>query len=85
MILWPTRWLPKIDNIADSTGARPCHTASVTTVFFLIVQQDLSYTIEVTKRDAAAYTEADAWVADRQFATKVADRWERLPDPDRQY
>ena len=93
MILWPTRWLPKIDNIADPTRAHPWHTASMTTILFRIVQQDLDYAIEVTEGDAAPYTvsgfkteaEAEAWVADRQFATKVGDRWERLPDPDRRY
>jgi len=63
------------------------------TILFRIVQQDLNYAIEVTEPGASPYTvtgfkteeEAEAWVADRQFASKVSDRWKRLPDPDRQY
>jgi len=93
MFLCSTRWLPKFGNTARPTGARLCHNASMTTILFRIIQQDLSYAIEVTKGDVAPYTvsgfktaaEAEAWVADRQFATKVGDRWERLPDPDRRY
>src|SRR5215469_16721252 len=90
-LLYPL--LAKVRNIARPTGAPLCHNASMTTILFRIVQQDLSYAIEVTKGDVAPYTvsgfktaaEAEAWVADRQFATKVGDRWERLPDPDRRY
>jgi hypothetical protein len=49
--------------------------------------------VEVTEPGTPPYvisgfgTEADAeaWVADRQFATKIGDLWQRLPDPDRQY
>jgi hypothetical protein len=29
--------------------------------------------------------EAEVWVADRQFAAKIGEHWERLPDPDREY
>jgi hypothetical protein len=63
------------------------------TTLFRVIQQDLGYGVEVTEPGASPYTvsgfkteeEAEVWVADRQFATKVGDRWERLPDPDRKY
>jgi hypothetical protein len=62
-------------------------------ILFRIVEQELGYGVEVTEPRTAPYIvggfkteeEAEAWVADRQFAAKIGDRWERLPDPDRQY
>jgi hypothetical protein len=42
---------------------------------------DPTYTVE----GFGTEEEAEAWVADRQFAAKGADRWERLPDAERRY
>ena len=63
------------------------------TILFRILPQDPGYGVEVTEPGTPPYvisgfgTEADAeaWEADRQFATKIGDLWQRLPDPDRQY
>ena len=62
-------------------------------ILFRVVQQDLGYAVEVIEPGAAPYTaggfkteeEAEVWVADRQFAAKIGEHWERLPDPDREY
>ena len=62
-------------------------------LFRILTQDDGSCAVEVTEPGDPAYTvagfrteaEAEAWVADRQFAAKGADRWERLPDAERRY
>jgi len=62
-------------------------------LFRILPQGDGDYAVEITEPDVPAYTitgfkseaEAEAWVADRQFAAKDADRWERLPDAERRY
>ena len=62
-------------------------------LFRILPQGDGDYVLEVTEPGVPAYTiagfkseaEAEAWVADRQFSAKGADRWERLPDGERRY
>ena len=62
-------------------------------LFRILTQDDGSFAVEVTEPGDPAYTvpgfrteaEAEGWVADRQFAAKGADRWERLPDAERRY
>jgi hypothetical protein len=63
-------------------------------IFFRILpQEDSAYAVEVTEPGDPAYMvggfqtegDAEAWVADRQFASKGADRWQRLPDGERRY
>ncbi len=63
-------------------------------IFFRIMPgEDGGHAVEVTEPGDPAYTvggfrteaDAEAWVADRQFASKGADRWERLPDGDQRY
>jgi hypothetical protein len=63
-------------------------------IFFRIVVQDGgSYAVEITEPGQAPYSvpgfasedAAEAWVADRQFASRAADHWERRPDAERRY
>ena len=62
-------------------------------LFRILPQGEGDYAVEVTEPGDPAYTvtgfkseeEAEAWVADRQFSAKGADRWERLPDGERRY
>jgi hypothetical protein len=70
------------------------HTDEMAKIFFRIMPgEDGGHAVEVTEPGDPAYTvggfgteaDAEAWVADRQFASKGADRWERLPDGERRY
>jgi hypothetical protein len=62
-------------------------------LFRILPQGEDDYAVEVTEPGDPAYTvtgfrseaEAEAWVADRQFSAKGADRWVRLPDAERRY
>ena len=61
--------------------------------FRILPQGEEDYAVEVTQPGDPAYTvtgfrseaDAEAWVADRQFSAKGADRWVRLPDGERRY
>jgi len=77
-----------------ASASNTWHTTGMAKILFRIMpQEDGGHAVEVTEPGDPAYTvggfgteaDAEAWVADRQFASKGADRWERLPDGERRY
>jgi hypothetical protein len=75
----------------DCDPARTGYIEGMANILFRVVQQNLSYAVEITEGGGVPYTvanfkseaAAEAWVAKR--AARGTDHWERQPDPDRRH